>query len=84
MSEKKFSFLRDLLSPVFVGGVVGVVVLLGPLVIQPLIVQKAELLKAKQEAYWEAICLAHFQQFKNSTVYNQGLTGTKKFLALHF
>jgi len=55
MPEKKFSFLRDLLSPVLVG----VVVLLGQWVIQPLIAQKAELLKAKQEAYWEAVCLVN-------------------------
>jgi len=26
----------------------------------------------------------HLLQFENSTVYNQGFTGTKKFLALHF
>lgn len=55
MLEKKFSFLRDLLSP----AIVGIVVLLGQLVIQPLIVQKAELLKAKQEVYWEAIYLVN-------------------------
>ena len=28
--------------------------------------------------------LTHLQQLKNSVVYNQGLTGARKFLALHF
>ena len=77
MSEKKFSFLRDLLSPVFVGGVVGVVVLLGPLVIQPLIVQKAELLKAKQEAYWEAICLVN-QHYRSRSWVNEKMEPQNK------